>query len=150
MLPSEVRRRVLTDHEALRARLEEIEDLVVVVEEGGAERELSLRMRAVEFLDALERHMQWEERHLVPVLRDSDAWGPERVERFHHEHREQREVLRHILAILGDRDRPATLVARGIRDFAVLMRADMEDEESVFLDPRVVRDDVVAIDVETG
>lgn len=150
MRPSEVRRRVFSDHESLRARLDEIEDLVGVVSGGDAERGLSLRMRAVELLDTLELHMQWEERFLVPVLQDSDAWGPARVERFHTEHREQREVLRHLLGVLGDNGRPASLLARSVRDFAVLLRADMDEEESVFLDPSVVRDDVVGVDVETG
>lgn len=151
MRPSEVRRRILADHEALRARLDEIDDLVTVVEGHGGERELSLRMRALELLEALECHMQWEDRHLVPVLQEScDAWGPDRVERFHTDHREQREVLRHLLRILGDRARPAGLVARGVRDFVLLLRSDMDEEEGFFLDPRVVRDDVVAIDMETG
>lgn len=150
MRPSEVRRRVLTDHESLRARLDEIEDLVAVVSGGDAERGLSLRMRAVELLDALELHMQWEERFLVPVLEESDAWGPERVERFHSDHREQREVLRHLLGVLGDGRRPACLMARSVHDFALLLRDDMQEEEGVFLDPCVVRDDVVGVDVETG
>jgi len=150
MRASEVRRRVLADHESLRARLDEIEDLVGVVSGGNVERELSLRMRAVELLDALETHMQWEERFLVPVLAECDAWGPERVERFHGEHREQREVLRHLLGLLGDNGRPPSLMARSVQDFAVLLRADMDDEEGAFLDPCVVRDDVVGVDVETG
>lgn len=150
MLPSEVRRRVLGDHASLRTRLEEIEELVHAIEEGAGERVASLRLRGVELLEALEHHMQWEDRQLVPVLRDSDSWGPERVRRFDAEHREQREVLRHVLRALSDRERPAPLVARNLHDFAVLLRADMEEEERAFLDPRVVRDDTIGIDVETG
>lgn len=149
MQPSEVRIRVLHDHEALRERLDELEDLVRDVERGNGERALSLRMHAVELLRALENHMQWEDCYLVPVLRESDAWGPERVKRFDADHREQREVLHHVLHVLADTDRPACLIARGVRDFVFLLRADMDEEENVFLDPRVVRDDVIGIDVET-
>ncbi len=98
----------------------------------------------------VERHMRWEERHLEPALREADAWGNERADRLRSDHREQREAFGHVLANLRDRSRPPTLVALMLLDLIALLRDDMAEEEDLLLDPRVLRDDVVGIDVETG
>jgi hypothetical protein len=41
-------------------------------------------------------------------------------------------------------------VSRDIRGLVGLLRDDMREEETVFLDERVLRDDIVGIDVEAG
>jgi hypothetical protein len=45
---------------------------------------------------------------------------------------------------------PAALLARDVAHLITLLRDDMRVEEAELLDERVLRDDVVAIDVVTG
>lgn len=150
MQPSEVRERVLHDHVALRELIERMESLARQVVEGRAHSTADLCGVAERLLSTLLRHMDWEDRQLVPVLAESDAWGPERARQLSAEHLGQREQLGAALAGLGDRTRPATELARSLLELAHTLLRDMEEEESAFLDPGVLRDDVVGIDVETG
>jgi len=149
MRPSEVRKRVLADHEELRGRLDRLERLrlAAAAESDDAH---ALRDEAESFLDRLAIHMGWEDLHLVPVLREADSWGEVRIERFAREHRAQRELLEYVLRELHDRGRPEPVVARRVLDLVALLRADMEDEESVFLDERILRDDPIALDLFAG
>jgi hypothetical protein len=145
--PSQVRERVLADHRRLRGLLDCIERLVT----GGPVHSLAELKRAGEELHrVLARHMRWEDRYLGPAVLDADAWGEERLARLRRDHREQREILAHSLERLRDPGRPGVLVARDLRDLIMMLRDDMEDEERDLLDPSVLRDDVVAIDLEAG
>lgn len=150
MRPSEVRDRVLSDHAALRARLEHLEQLADhAATRRGADPE-GLRAGAEALLATLREHMRWEDRFLLPLLRDADGWGDERARRFEAEHAEQREVLGLLSGDLREGSRPPRVVAAHLLDLIEGLRLDMDEEERVFLDPCVVRDDVVGIDVETG
>jgi iron-sulfur cluster repair protein YtfE (RIC family) len=148
MRPSDVRRRVLSDHEELRGRLDLLERLAEAVRQGGET--ARLRAEAESLLDRLAIHMSWEDLYLVPVLREADAWGEVRTARFADEHREQRELLEYVLRSLHDQSRPGPVVASNVLDFVALLRADMVDEESAFLDEHVLRDDPIAIDLLTS
>jgi len=150
MRPSEVRARVLADHEQLRDRLNRIERLARQARAHQAPSPSDLRGEAEALLDRLAIHMHWEDRHLVPVLREADGWGDVRVERFAQEHREQRELLEYVLRELHDSRRPEGVVAGKVLDLVALLRLDMEEEESAFLDERLLRDDPVAIDLLTS
>lgn len=101
-------------------------------------------------LKSLLEHIQFEDLLLVPALRAADSWRQERVDRLERDHREQREMLEYTLAGLEDQSRPAVVLARTLLDLVVLIRDDMDDEETNLLDERVLRDDVVSVDVETG
>jgi hemerythrin-like domain-containing protein len=149
MRPSEVRMRVMADHDELRGRLDRLERLALSVA-AADDAPNDLREEAEAFLDRLAIHMGWEDLHLVPVLREADSWGEVRIERFDKEHREQRELLEYVLRELHDKGRPEAVVARKVLDFVALLRVDMEEEESVFLDERILRDDPVAIDLFAG
>jgi iron-sulfur cluster repair protein YtfE (RIC family) len=151
MRPSEIRRRVLTDHEALRGHLVGLEKLTRSVDRettNGQARALRDDARAL--LEELSNHMRWEEHYLLPALRDADAWGEERARRLIGDHREQRQVLDLIIERLRDSGRPEALVVRDVFGLIAFLREDMDEEERDLLDPRVLRDDVVGIDVETG
>ena len=150
MKPSEVRERTLRDHEGLRTALDRLERRCRAAAGGGSLPAGQLREAAHALLVDIERHMRWEERHLEPALREADAWGNERAERLRSDHREQREAFGQVLANLRDPSRPPALVARMLLDLIALLRDDMAEEEDLLLDPRVLRDDVVGIDVETG
>jgi len=150
MRPTEVREYVLADHEALREQLNRIERLAGEVRAGQAPSPSGLRGEAEALLDRLAVHMHWEDRHLVPVLREADSWGDVRVERFAREHREQRELVEYVLRELHDAHRPEDVVAGKVLDLVALLRGDMEEEESAFLDEHLLRDDPVAIDLFTS
>ena len=148
MRPSRVREHVLADHEALRRQLQELERCArsaLARPEGDA---LPLRREAKALVTTLAEHMRWEDRFLAPALRQADAWGQERAEILATDHREQRELLQDVIDKLGDLARPPRIVADNVLDLVTLLRRDMEEEEELLLDPRVLRDDVVGIDVE--
>ena len=152
MRPSQVRDRILSDHVALRGILADLESLARDVLGGEYRMAGALRFEGEGLLEELSRHMSWEERHLIPALQDADAWGEADacVDRLHEDHAEQRALLSHALERLRDPSRPAALVARNLLDLAAVIRQDMEDEERFALSERVLRDDVIAIDAETG
>ena len=150
MTPAETREWVLADHRRLRAALDALEELARTYQQG--ERTLlgSLRNATERFLNRFEEHTRWEDEHLRPVLIDADAWGAERAKRLDHDHKEQRELLDYSLGLICDPGRSPVLIGRGVIDLIALIRSDMEEEERDLLDPRVLRDDVVGIDTETG
>ena len=109
-----------------------------------------LRLEGEALLARLLTHMRWEDIHLRPALLAADAWGEARAERLDRDHREQRALLEDSLSRVRDPSRPARLLARNLLDLIALLRTDMGEEERDLLDERVIRDDVVGIDVETG
>lgn len=150
MQASQVRTYILKEHNRLRVLLEGLEGLARDVLQEDAAPSLALRGEANALLARLASHMSWEDQYLVPVLRQADAWGEARCERLASEHREQRELLEYALRRLHDEHQPDSVVAGNLLDLIELLREDMRDEEAVFLDERVLRDDVVAIDVTSG
>ncbi len=121
MKPSEVRERTLRDHEGLRTALDRLERCCREAARG----------------DPLPAGQLREAAHTLLVDVRSD-------------HREQRETLGHVLASLRDARRPPALVALMLHDLIALLHDDMAEEGDLLLDARVLRDDVVGIDVETG
>ena len=141
---------MLSDHVALREQLALIEDLAGQVIAGKESAVLQLRQHAELFHSELADHMSWEDKHLAASLRRIDAWGEERASRLTEEHCEQRERLSHFLEKLRDQARPKQHVARDLLELGSWLRRDMEAEEKTALDPDVLRDDIIGIDVETG
>jgi iron-sulfur cluster repair protein YtfE (RIC family) len=150
MQPSEVRRRVLADHERLRRDLERLEGLANEILQGLSGPVGTLRVDAEGLLARLRAHMHWEESYLLPALRGADAWGMERAEQLARDHREQSELLDFVVMRLRDATRPAAIVAGDVCDLVAMLREDMREEEQELLDERVLRDDIVGIEVETG
>jgi hemerythrin-like domain-containing protein len=149
MLPSEVRAKILKDHERLRQELERLEACATAGELGAPEAE-ALRELGESFLELLAAHMRWEDENLAPALRDADAWGKEREARLVREHAEQRAEMRSLLDRLHDSERDAARLAQDLLALVEWLRRDMEGEEKETLDPDVLRDDVVAVDASSG
>ncbi len=141
LLPSAVRGRILSDHAVLRGMLSRIEVLARSVLEGrdGFGRELLQQASALEA--ALRAHLELEERILVPALLAADAWGPQRVERFHVEHARQREIMDALWRAHPLSERSTLDVALVVWGFARLLRADMASEERSSVNASVLRDD---------
>ena len=149
MRPSEVRERVLADHERLRADFVRIEALARAVRDGALVRLGDLRVEGDALLARLLTHMRWEESHLLPALREADSWGAERAARVIKDHREQRELFRFVHSRLSD-TQAWPVMAQRLSDLIALLRDDMAEEERDLLDERVLRDDIVAVDALTG
>lgn len=149
MEPSAIRSRILSDHQRLRRDLERLEALVADVRIGRTP-SAALRVDTEALLAWLRAHMRWEEAYLLPALREADAWGEARAERLIRDHREQRELLGFVNERVTDGTHPAALLLRDVAHLIELLRDDMRQEELELLDERVLRDDVVAIDVLTG
>ena len=141
MKPSEVRSRILQDHERLRLLLVEVEELVAGVGAGGPATALRARTRVL--LTALEAHLALEDEILCPAIHAADAWGPVRAARLKEGHVEQRAQLTRLSSLepsVGDEE-----VCEAVRGLARDLRDDMHREEAELLDPDLLRDDVVAI-----
>jgi hypothetical protein len=135
---------------SLRQRLRKLERLSRAAIGGDKLPWGALRAEGESFFERLARHMVFEDRYLTQALLVADSWGEQRAAQFRDEHREQREFLAYVLDQLRDEQRPERLIAANLLDLIELLRRDMEEEESVFLDPRVLRNDVVAIDAFSG
>ena len=150
MQAGEVRRRVLSDHQDLRERMRKLEQMSRAAIAGEKLPWGALHAEGESFLARLAVHMRWEDLYLVPVLREADSWGEARSQQLSEEHREQREFLEYVVRQLRDEGRPVRLVAANLLDLIELLRRDMQEEECIYLDERVLRDDVIAVDVISG
>jgi iron-sulfur cluster repair protein YtfE (RIC family) len=151
LAPSEVRRKILEDHDRLRESLSELEELARgCIGDGERELLVTLREKGERFHEILSRHIFWEDQYLAPALRNADAWGDERAKLLEDEHREQRQLLADHLERLRDPTREGDQVARDILLLGDILRVDMDREESQTLDPNVLRDDVVSVGLEAG
>lgn len=143
--PGEIRLRVLEQHKTIRDQLDGLETLAAAVASGRAD-DGNLSNDLEGLLGLLQTHMRFEDRVLPGVLREADAWGEERVARFHDEHTQQRKMIQNLLDVVGERaELERALLALG---FCSLLRKDMEGEETIFLGEDVLRDDPIAVHPE--
>ena len=150
MEPSEVREAILAQHEELRGLLHSLEELARRAAKSDDACVPALREIGVHAHDKLIAHLDFEDRYLVPAIRDAEGWGEERANLLAREHVEQRELFRYILERLRDTNRASILLGRELVAFVEVLRSDMEQEEQTVLDAELLRDDVVGIDVESG
>lgn len=149
MRPSEVRDSILRDHDQIRELLATVDDLAAAVVRGGCDA-LPLRRSASRLYELLQGHLDFEDEHLIPAIRDADAWGEERARQLQEEHREQRELLSYVLGQIEDREHAPKLLGQTLKGFVAAMIEDMDHEENAIVNEEILRDDVVGIDVEAG
>jgi len=150
MRPSEVRSRILSDHETIRAMLVAVDRVCDETLRGESHLAGPMRLEGEALLERLLEHMRWEDQYLRPALLAADSWGLERAERLDRDHREQRELLHYALGSVQDQGHSPMVVARQLLDLVRLLREDMDEEEELLVNERVLRDDVVSLDAETG
>ena len=146
----EARRQILTQHQTITMLLRAA-GAVADMAAGGARRVADLLPHYLESVRAaLEQHLAFEERLILPILQNDPPLGPERAKRLCAEHRRQRAEL---AALALERDqiavRPAA-VAQRLRALIDAFLEDMAEEERVLLTPEVVRDDLVSVEQECG
>ena len=150
MRPSEVRQRILNDHQVIKIMVSEVRDLALRIQVG--EEHLSARLRECgqNLYERFCQHIDLEDAILIGALRDVDAWGEERADELRNEHQEQREVLTYLLERLLDASQPQTLMVNDLLNFTAWLRDDMRHEEEMILHEDLLRDDVVGIHVHSG
>lgn len=146
-----IRSVILTEHDELRSELSSIEAQLDLVASGDVPAQAALHARMAKFLGTFLHHIENEEEILRPVLKDIDAWGPQRIARMDTEHLEQRALVLRLSGVT-----PAAAAQEQwewvaeVRSFINRLREDMVSEEHDCLDPTVLRDDLIAIDVFGG
>ena len=150
MRASEVRQRILDDHQLIAIMVSEIRDLALRLEAGEKELAGKLRERGQILFDRFCQHIDLEDTILIDALREADAWGKERADELENEHQEQREVLTYLLARLLDPTQPEILMVHDLLNFTEWLREDMKHEEETLLHKDLLRDDVVGIHVNSG
>jgi iron-sulfur cluster repair protein YtfE (RIC family) len=139
---------IFEQHEALRTLLESARRVAGRVA-GGDDSGVSLLphlLLAVRI--SFGRHLETEERLLLPILQDDWPLGPERARRLVEEHTRQRAEIAALWAasINGD----VATVARRLMILADDLLEDMQAEERTLRTPDYLRDDVVSIDQNSG
>jgi iron-sulfur cluster repair protein YtfE (RIC family) len=149
LTPTQVRNRVIAQHDFLRGELADLQQLADAVKKGNVRNNVSrLKARVTEFLSRLEQHMAYEELVLEPMLLEMDPARPTLVERMREDHLEQRALFRAFIEDLQG-DGPEGL-AQHVRELAQNLFHDIEIEERVLLNPDILRDDSISISQEDG
>ncbi len=128
----QIRKRILDDHKHLRQMVTELQRLSDQTDTGdmAAFDELCVGARAL--YGALTRHMNMEERILLPALAQSEH-GEEKVRHYMREHSLQRVALASALEDLALMTPDPPACADRIRAFLADIIADMDEEEQAFL-----------------
>lgn len=140
--PSEVRDRVLSQHEDLRARLVQLTQLSRLAADDRAAR-ATLREGLLDLVAFLDAHMALEDDILLPALMAADAFGDVRSDRLHDHHADDRTRAEAIRSDLADPRVAAEVLVRWCERLAEDLRLEMADEEATLLRPDILRDDVI-------
>lgn len=141
--PSDIHVRLSEEHARIRVSLAQIEAMA------SGPLDTPVDQAAISLASALSRlalllasHNANEEAALRPLLSQTDAWGPDRVEEMIRDHVAEHAALRALIDPLKDLTDLPRLRAASLSLVAAL-REHLESEERAFLNRRVLRDDVV-------
>lgn len=140
---------ILWQHERIRSLLERAREVAEAALDGHYPTPDAVASAVGDIRSTMEIHLAFEERLLIPLLRNDLPVGPQRADQLLDEHKRQRKVL----ATLHDEARAApelpTLAAK-LAFLTSWLLADMAEEERCLLIPEVIRDDVVVVDQTCG
>jgi len=148
LMPSEVRRKVLSQHREIEQLLSELEAGVAQLSAGTVDAE-QVKRAAYALRGILELHMTFEEAHMVPAIQEADGFGPERVRHLHAEHAEQRQELDRLVDAIREAGSPDDL-ASGVTRLATMLRIDIEQEEREYVTDALLRDNIIPTDTFGG
>jgi hypothetical protein len=137
---SEIRSNIVGQHAELKELLVEIEALAKrfehAVETGdvGAE----LREKGLALYQKFGAHLDSEQALLEPALRQVGPEGERLAHRLRSEHREQRELLKYLIARLEHHPEPTILIARELQNFTGFLRFEMVHEEETMLSEAIL------------
>lgn len=136
LTPSQIRARILAEHEDLRGRLATLDALAAADDTDG------IRGLLTALLPFLADHMALEEATLVPALMEADAFGDVRSDTLHAHHDRMNGLADEMQKMLADPSSGLALVGLAAEVTAHL-RHEMEDEEKALLRPDILRDDFI-------
>ena len=148
LMPSEVRRKVLSQHREIEQMLAELEAGVAQLGEGSVDA-AQVKRAAYALRGILELHMNFEEAHMMPAIHEADGFGPERVRRLVTEHAAQRKELDRLVDGIREASSPVDLAA-GVTKLASMLRTDIEEEEREYVTDKLLRDDIIPTDTFGG
>ena len=144
LMPSEVRRKVLSQHREIEQMLSELEAGVAQLGAGTVDAS-QVKRAAYALRGILELHMNFEETHMVPAINEADGFGPERVRHLHAEHAEQRQELDRLVDGIREASSPDDL-ASGVTKLANMLRIDIEEEEREYVNEKLLSDYLIPSD----
>lgn len=148
LMPSEVRRKVLSQHREIEQMLSELETGVAHLGDGTVDAE-QVKRAAYALRGILELHMNFEEAHMVPAINDADGFGPERVRHLHEEHAQQRQELDRLVDQIREASSQDDLAA-GVVRLAEMLRKDIDEEEREYVNEKLLRDHIMPSDTFGG
>ena len=144
LLPSEVRRKVLSQHREIEQMLSELEAGVAKLGQGSVDA-AQVKRAAYALRGILELHMNFEEAHMVPAINDADGFGPERVRHLHAEHAEQRRELDRLVDAIREASSTDGL-ASTVAKLAQMLRVDIEQAERDYVTEKLLSDNLIPSD----
>ena len=148
LMPSEVRRKVLSQHREIEQMLSELEAGVAHLGDGSVDAG-QVKRAAYALRGILELHMNFEEAHMVPAINDADGFGPERVRHLHAEHADQRQELDRLVDQIREASSSDDLKASVVK-LAQMLRKDIEEEEREYVNEKLLRDHIMPNDTFGG
>ena len=148
LMPSEVRRKVLSQHREIEQMLSELEAGVAHLGDGTVDAD-QVKRAAYALRGILELHMNFEEAHMVPAINDADGFGPERVRHLHAEHADQRQELDRLVDQIREASSLDDLKASVVK-LAEMLRKDIEEEEREYVNEKLLRDHIMPNDTFGG
>jgi hypothetical protein len=140
---------ILAQHHRIRALLERARAVAEAALDGNPPSADAVASAIGDIRTIMEVHLAFEEKSLLPILRDDLPLGPPRADRLLDEHTRQRETLATLHREACAFPQIAILPAK-LAFLTEWLLADMNEEERSLLVPDVVRDDVVIIDQSSG
>ena len=148
LMPSEVRRKVLSQHREIEQMLSELEAGVAHLGDGTVDAG-QVKRAAYALRGILELHMNFEEAHMVPAINEADGFGPERVRHLHAEHAEQRRELDRLVDQIREASSPGDLT-KGVAKLADMLRKDIDEEEREYVNEKLLHDHIMPTDTFGG
>jgi len=140
---------ILAQHERIRDLLDRAYGVAEAALDDNAPSPDAVASAIADIRTILEVHLAFEEKSLLPILRDDLPLGPERADRLLDEHKRQRETLATLHREACAFPQLPILAAK-LAFLTEWLLADMVEEERSLLVPDVVRDDIVVIDQSSG
>lgn len=148
MLPSEVRKKVLSQHREIEAMLDELHSGAAELVDGRQTAE-RVKLAAGALRAILELHMAFEERHMAPAIEQADGFGPERVRQLEVEHRAQRAELDRLVDAIREAAEPDA-IANAVSRLIDMLKKDIEEEERHYVNEDLLRDSLIPKDTFGG
>jgi hypothetical protein len=140
---------ILAQHERIRALLDRAHSVAEAALDGQPPSADAVASAIGDIRTIMEVHLAFEEKSLLPILRDDLPLGPERADRLLDEHRRQRTTLATLHTEACSFPQLPMLAAK-LAFLTDWLLADMGEEERCLLIPEVIRDDVVVVDQSSG